>query len=100
MVTVTISRIVTLVHMLIQGNTVKNAPIGLSFRQAVGASVASLILGAGLGGLGSKGKNRIIGSQFADVYVETFDCCGFPTTPPFAVELPTTGGEAMPVLRR
>ena len=37
------------------------------------------------GGLGSKGKNRIIDSQVADIIVQTFDCCGFPPTPAFEV---------------
>jgi len=75
-----------LVHLLIRRNTVMNASIGLYFEQAVGGSVGSLILDAGLGGLGSEGHNRIVGSHDADVYVGTFDCCGFPLTPPFSAD--------------
>lgn len=76
----------TLVEMLIQKNTIIGATFGLAFEQAVGASVASLNLDAGLGGLGSQGENRILDSQVADIYVEAFDCCGFPPTPPFTAE--------------
>ena len=58
----------TLVQVLIQRNTVINAGFdGLFFIQVGGASVDSLHLDAGLGILGSQGKNRIIGSQGADV---------------------------------
>jgi hypothetical protein len=77
----------TLVEMLIQKNRIINAGFfGLAFIQEVGASATSLNLDAGLGGLGSQGKNRVIDSQVADIYVEAFDCCGFPPTPPFTVE--------------
>ncbi len=76
----------TLVEMLIQNNTVVGANYGLAFEQVVGASVDSLSLDAGLGGLGSLGQNRIIDSQIADVFVEAFDCCGFPPTPPFSAD--------------
>ena len=76
----------TLVEMLIQKNTIIGATFGLAFEQVVGASVASLNLDAGLGGLGSQGENRILDSQVADIYVEAFDCCGFPPTPPFTAE--------------
>jgi hypothetical protein len=76
----------TFVDLLIQRNTVMNALFGLRFEQGVGGSVASLNLDAGLGRLGSQGRNRIIGSQAADIYVEAFDCCGFPPTPTFTVE--------------
>ena len=35
---------------------------------------------------GRQGQNRIIDSQIADIYVEAWDCCGFPPTPPFSVD--------------
>ena len=74
-------------NVLVQRNTVINSALsGLTFIQAVGASAATLNLDAGLGGLGSEGNNKIIDSQGADIYVETFDCCGFPATPAFSVD--------------
>ena len=77
----------TLVEMLIQKNTIINASFfGLAFFHEFGASATSLNLDAGLGGLGSQGKNRIIDSQVADIYVEAFDFSGFPPTPPFTVD--------------
>lgn len=74
------------VDLLIQRNTVMNALVGLFFEQGAGGSVASLNLDAGLGGLGSQGKNRIIGSQTADLVVRAVDCCSAPPTPPFTVD--------------
>ena len=74
-------------NVLLQRNTIINsAHAGLAFYQVLGAGAATLNLDAGLGGLGSEGNNKIINSQGADIYVEAFDCCGLPPTPPFTVE--------------
>jgi len=75
-----------LVYLLIQRNTVMNAPVGLFFAQALGGSVRNLILDAGSGGLGGVGQNRIVGSQSADIWVETVDDRGFRRTPAFTVD--------------
>ena len=58
-----------LMRTLIQRNTIIDADYGLQDYFERGASIASLDLDAGLGGLGSQGENRIIGSQVADIYV-------------------------------
>ena len=73
----------TVLDVLVQRNTIIDSGFaGLIFSQVVGASASILNLDAGLGGLGSQGKNRIVGSQVADIRVETFDDCGFPPIPP------------------
>jgi hypothetical protein len=88
------------VDLLVQKNTVMGSGTGLFFEQAVGGSVASLNIDAGLGGLGGQGKNRIIGSLAADIYVGTYDCCGFPPTPAFTVDAANNwwGSSAGPAL--
>jgi len=73
------------VNMLLEKNTILDSAYGMIFSHQVGAGAATLNLDAGLGALGSIGRNTIIGSQVADVWVYTFDCCGFPQTPPFHV---------------
>ncbi len=63
---------------LLQRNTIINSGFaGLQFVQVLGASAATLNLDAGLGGLGSDGKNRIIGSQQSDIFVDAFGAAGF-----------------------